>query len=465
MDLKTDEKKPSVAFVSGKFLNWKLGTNITLQRVIEGGYETVTGISNSKENSFLLPCVLNHEGFYYLSSLRWRLRIYLKPTDNLELAIDGMSGSYEVINGSEENKLLQKWQQLIHPITAYGYNANFILKDSFDLPGYIKTYQSLEPAIRNFRNSVDQPDSKFNKLFGMAMDVDRELAPVLFLLYSPATKAHGFTSTPKDFTEVPDFYRRFIQPQKFNDASILSIGEARRFLDLYTKLVVASLPEEQKNHLTQNERLDLMIRSIENDTLKSMFFKDQLSVIEINNLSEFNSVFAPFQKYATTADAKQKYQHVFAQFAGDTVWLGKSSYDFSLPNTSGKMVSMKDFKGKVIVIDVWATWCGPCKGEMPFMKAIEEEYKNNDQIVFMAISLDKAKDKQKWVNYIRQENLHGVHLLDDVGMAFGRKYKIDAIPRFMLIDKRGNWIEVRCPRPSDTEALKKYLEAALNQKI
>ena len=81
----------------------------------------------------------------------------------------------------------------------------------------------------------------------------------------------------------------------------------------------------------------------------------------------------------------------------------------------------------------------------------------------MAISLDKAKDKQKWINYIRKENLQGVHLLDDVGMAFGRKYQINAIPRFMLIDKRGNWIEVRCPNPSDTNALKKYLEEALKQ--
>jgi thiol-disulfide isomerase/thioredoxin len=299
----------------------------------------------------------------------------------------------------------------------------------------------------------------------MATDVDRELAPVLFLLYSPTTKAHGFTSTPKDFKVVPDFYRRFIQPNKFNDASILNIGEGSLYLDLYTKLVVASLPEEQKNQLSQNEKLGLKMQAITNDTLKSVFLKDQLGTIEVNNLSEFKSTFAQFKKYAITTDTKKKYQKVFEQFAGDTMWLGKSSYDFTLPDTSGRMISMKDFKGKVIVIDVWATWCGPCKGEMPFMKAIEEEYKNNNQIVFMGISLDKAKDKEKWINYIRKENLQGVHLLDDVGMAFGRKYGIAGIPRFMLIDKRGNWIEVRCPRPSDTEALKKYLEEALNQKI
>ena len=61
--------------------------------------------------------MVKEEGFYYLTSPRWRMRVYLKPADKLDLAIDGRSGSYEVINGSEENQLMQKWQQLISPIT------------------------------------------------------------------------------------------------------------------------------------------------------------------------------------------------------------------------------------------------------------------------------------------------------------------------------------------------------------
>jgi thiol-disulfide isomerase/thioredoxin len=463
LELKADEKKPSAAFVSGKFVNWKLGANISIQRVVDGGYETVNGISGSKDNSFLLPCVVKQEGFYYISSLRWRQRIYLKPGDNLELAVDGPSGSYEVIKGSEENQLLQKWQQLISPITAYGYNILFAQKDSFDLTGYQKTYESLESSITNFRNSINHSGSKFSRLFAMSIDVDKELAPILFLFNSSIKGKNGFGSSPKNFPDVPDFYQRFAQPGKFNDASIVNIGEAKSYMNLYTKLVIASLPKEQKDHLSQSEKLGLMIHSIANDTLRSLFFKDQLGTIHVNNLSEFNSTFAPYKKYATSSDAQQKYKAVFQKFAGDTAWIGKSSYDFTLPDTNGRMVSMKDFKGKVIIIDVWATWCGPCKGEIPYMKAIEEEYRNNKEIVFMAISIDKVKDKQKWLDYIRKENLHGVQLLDDYGLAFGRKYQINAIPRFMLIDKKGNWIEVRCPIPSNTEALKKYLDEALKQ--
>src|SRR6187399_2211065 len=132
-ELKTGTKRSSIAFVSGKLVNWKVGNTITIKRVVDGSFETVNSINVEKEKPFLLPCVIKEEGFYYLSSLRWKLRVYLKPADNLELAIDGRSGSYEIVNGSEENQLIQKWQQLIFPITSYGYNLSILQRDTFDL--------------------------------------------------------------------------------------------------------------------------------------------------------------------------------------------------------------------------------------------------------------------------------------------------------------------------------------------
>jgi thiol-disulfide isomerase/thioredoxin len=113
---------------------------------------------------------------------------------------------------------------------------------------------------------------------------------------------------------------------------------------------------------------------------------------------------------------------------------------------------------------VWATWCGPCREQFPFLKEVEEEYKDNSDIVFMGISIDRGKDRQKWLNMMKKENLHGVQLLDDTGKFFAKKYEINAIPRFLLISKEGKWIEVRLPRPEAKEELKKYLDKALQEK-
>jgi thiol-disulfide isomerase/thioredoxin len=108
---------------------------------------------------------------------------------------------------------------------------------------------------------------------------------------------------------------------------------------------------------------------------------------------------------------------------------------------------------------------GPCKAQMPFLKEVEEHYKGNDHVVFVGISLDAEKDKQKWLNMIKEKQLEGIQLLDDVGKSFGRKYKAVAIPRFFLIDKQGKWSEVRCPLPESSEKLKKYIDRELNRSI
>ncbi|HMK18880.1 MAG TPA: TlpA disulfide reductase family protein [Chitinophagaceae bacterium] len=464
-ELKPGTKRSSVAFVSGKLVNWNLGNTITIKRVVDGGFETVNSFSIPKgENSFLLPCVVKEEGFYYLNSLRWKLRVYLKPADKLELAIDTKSGSYEVVNGSEENQLIQQWQQLISPITNYGYNLSILQRDTFDLNTYQKTYESLESSIVNFRNNINHTGSRFSKLFRMAIDVDKEFAPIIFLLNAQAKTTKGFGGTPRDFNNVPDFYKQFIHEGKFNDASLLNIGEARSYMNLYTKLIIASLTTDQRKQLTQSEKLGLKINAISNDTLKSYFFMDEMSEIEVNNLTEFRSTFEPYKKYNTTAAVKKKYTEKYEGFIGDTAYVGKSSYNFSLPDSTGRIFSMKDFRGKVVFIDVWATWCGPCREQFPFLKEVEEEYKDNNDIVFLGITIDRTRDRQKWINTIKKENLPPLQLFDDMGKSFARKYEINAIPRFLLISKDGKWIEVRCPRPEAKEDLKKYLDKALQEK-
>ena len=465
-EFKPDTRRSSIAFVSGKFMNWgDFGVNVTIQRVVDGSLETVNNIYNPKgNNSFLLPCIVKEEGFYYLTSPRWRMRLYLKPADKLDLAINGMSGSYEVISGSEESQMMQKWQRLISPFTQYGYNSLFVQRDSLDLNTYLKIYEGLEASMMNFRSNINHTGSRFSKLFKLAIDVDKDLAPIVFLFYHSAKSINGFTSTPKNFNDVPAFYQRFIQTNKFSDASLLSIAETGYYMNLYAKLVIAALPEEKKKQLTPNEKLGLMINTISNDTLKSYFLKDQMSEISINNLSEFRSILEPYKKYTKPASVKKEYLKIYDQFSSDTAYVGKSAYNFTLPDSTGRMISMKDFKGKVVFIDVWATWCGPCREQFPFLKEVEEEYKNNNDIVFLGISIDRDRDRQKWINTIKKENLPPLQLFDDMGKYFARKYEINAIPRFLLVSKDGKWIEVRCPRPEAKDDLKKYLDKALQEK-
>jgi thiol-disulfide isomerase/thioredoxin len=268
---------------------------------------------------------------------------------------------------------------------------------------------------------------------------------------------------PKEFHDIPGFYKETLLRNAVTTTQVMQVGEGKGYLELLTKFSLITLDDNKRAQLTTAERLQVMIKAIANDTLRAVFLNEQLGKIELNNLREFKEVFAPLQKYATTPDVKKRYKQVYERFIGDTAFIGKSAYNFSLPDTAGNMVSMKNFSGKVVLIDVWATWCGPCKGEFPFLKEIEEEYKDNENMVFVSISTDKIEKKDSWLGLIQKEKLGGVQLLDDIGKGFARKYGIMSIPRFMLIDKKGRWIQVNCPRPSDKDNLKRYLNEALGK--
>lgn len=133
---------------------------------------------------------------------------------------------------------------------------------------------------------------------------------------------------------------------------------------------------------------------------------------------------------------------------------GVKATDFEMKDMEGKALRFLDVagKGKITYIDFWATWCGPCCAEIPFVEKKVAKYKDNPNIEFVSISLDKdvkkwldklAKDKPTWKQYIIPDNFES---------EFAKEYNIRAIPRFMLFDKEGKIISIDAPRPSDDEA-------------
>lgn len=119
-------------------------------------------------------------------------------------------------------------------------------------------------------------------------------------------------------------------------------------------------------------------------------------------------------------------------------------------NYDGNETSLDDLKGKYVYIDVWATWCKPCKNEIPFLKKIEKKY-HDKNIEFVSISIDKQEDYFEWREMIEEKELGGTQLYAKEDKAFVQGYKINGIPRFILIDPTGNIVDSDAPRPSDTK--------------
>jgi thiol-disulfide isomerase/thioredoxin len=127
----------------------------------------------------------------------------------------------------------------------------------------------------------------------------------------------------------------------------------------------------------------------------------------------------------------------------------KPAPNFTLDHMEGGKKSLSDYKGKVVYMDVWATWCMPCIEAMNQSKPLKEAFADNKDVVFLYVSIDENEDK--WRKFVKNKNVKGEHLISREGLEekILDLYSIPFIPRFVLIDKEGNVVQFEAKAPND----------------
>lgn len=126
---------------------------------------------------------------------------------------------------------------------------------------------------------------------------------------------------------------------------------------------------------------------------------------------------------------------------------GMPAPDFSLEDREGNKITLSDYRGYYLYITVWASWCSPCKKELPHLSNLENRYAGKD-ISFLTVSIDGKKDRNTWKKLLEKNRYGGFHTLSDENNAFRSDYMIVSIPRFILIDPEGRILDSNAPRPS-----------------
>lgn len=146
------------------------------------------------------------------------------------------------------------------------------------------------------------------------------------------------------------------------------------------------------------------------------------------------------ERFKNAAD--QMLKHLMSFGKGDT------AVDFVSVDLNGNQVALSSLKGKVIYVDLWATWCGPCMEEMPYFEKLKLQYKDNPNVVFISLSIDDS-DKP-WKKSVEERKADGYQWL--INRSKLKAYNIVGIPRSLLIDKDFKMVDMDAPMPSQAAA-------------
>jgi len=215
---------------------------------------------------------------------------------------------------------------------------------------------------------------------------------------------------------------------------------------------------ENSNYLAENsllgeKLLDFEIDGMDMDGLEAKLQSIETQLTElVNSKKNLDTAVVNTSKEGIASTIKG-----YRGYLGDLIALranlpkGAPSPVFSnYENHAGGETSLTELRGKYVYIDVWATWCGPCKVEIPHLKKVEADY-HGKNIEFVSVSIDRPKDYEKWIAMVTDKELVGVQLYADNNWEskFVKEYFIKGIPRFILVDPEGNIVSPDAPRPSN----------------
>lgn len=401
------------------------------------------------EGHFSISFFPKHEGFYAVAHepnhYTYRNMFYFKPGDQLSFEME--RDTYRLVgNNTPENIELTRWHDAVQPLAAksfYGFYNQSTYEDFFPL------LQEMLPAVKAYPKA-STPNQKFNE----AMERYKYyhlMNIALMYIHTPRTKHPA----PKDF---PDFYRHIDMKRLTGDRFLMNYPGGLSMIDqaLYTQARVRDFKSEEERKAFL-DRMNEDYAQIANDTIRGEYILAKARyVTTYPGMMTFKEKYG---KYLVTEDQQKRLSVLMAQFSPKGE--GTEPYHFTFPDIDGRQVSLSDFRGKVVYIDVWATWCAPCRGEIPYMGKLEDEYAAHKDMVFVSISGDKDEDHDKWVAMVKEKNMKGHQLFaGNNKRAMYEHYQITGIPRFILIGRDGKVIYSKAPRPSSDE-IRAVLDEAL----
>jgi len=440
-----EEKNVDYAVFSGKIENADGGKLI----ILSSENKRVKEISVSEDGTFNDTLQNIDLGYYSFRYANESSEFFLRPGYNLKLLIDPNEFDESIIysgNGEAENNYLAKKylnEEELGQLRAYQYLG------SLDEKAFVHKMDSVKQLENDFLNKQDELSSEFRSLEKTSIHYNWAYKLKQFELYK------RFVSKDENFN-VSENYPDFEKDMNLEDENLLVVNNYKNYLNEYYSHKAGDFAKH--NNIARDIAfLQIVVKDVKSSKIKEqlLYGAAKYGVSYTNELQNYYDIFmANSVDEEHKKDVSEKYNKLIK------LSKGKPSPKFTAyENFNGGETSLDDLKGKFVYVDVWATWCGPCKREIPSLKKVEKEY-HEKNIAFVSMSIDRKKDYDEWRKMVKEEELSGIQLFapNDWSSDFVSDYGIMGIPRFILIDPEGNIVNANAPRPSSDELIDLFNE-------
>lgn len=379
-------------------------------------------------------------------------QMFLTPGDSLFVTLNTKKFDESIAyagKGAEANNFLAK------KVLAFDQDkdpavAKWAALRNRDEMGFLKYCDSIADVLLGYFEKHYSP--KFSEAFSNHIRGEIEYGAAYDKLSYHGL--HAYLNGLKKSTENKDpTYYDFLRTIKIDKPEFAYVSEYMSFLESYLyKAVDDSLfrndtvynAERGKKHLQARYELAKarLTGAARDHALYKIIFNYMSRADDVSVVEPLWHDYRSLNPDTALLSALDKIYAVKSRIAN-----GKPAIGFTYPDVSGNNVSLADFKGKIVYVDFWASWCGPCRREMPYAKKLVEKYAGRD-IVFLFVSIDE--NAAAWKKAREHEKINGVHLLAKEGFQSQvlMDYGIKGIPHYLLIDKQGNIISSNAARPS-----------------
>ena len=431
------EPKIDYALFSGTITN-PVGEEITVRG---NGLDKKIIVS---EKGIFADTLKIESGYYSFSHGRESSTFYLAPGYDLKLTLDTKEFDETITyigTGSENNNYLA---------SKYLYSE----ENSADVPTlYAMEQPEFLEAINELNTSNNEFLSNAEILHDDFIVLEKEYNNYDYLLNLQQYKSyHAYYAKKENVEFSVDFTKPFEEFNFTNETNYKIFASYKRIVQIHYSTAIS---ESDDASVVFEELKSIDAPLLKEDLAKTLNY----NIRPTNDKNEvlYNGIMSlsTDDEFKTKLTAKYNKVKLLAK--------GKPSPVFmNYENHKGGETSLEDLKGKYVYVDVWATWCGPCKREIPFLKEVEASY-HGKNIEFVSTSIDRAKDHEAWVNMVNDKALGGIQLFADSDWKskFVQDYAIEGIPRFILIDPEGNIVTADAPRPSDPKLVDLFEELGI----